>query len=97
MRKLVVALVAAVILFTAVPSFADFTTYPNGGMVIDLIYEDDIVVFEDGAGLTWSFFGIEDYEVGDLVACIFWDADTPNIFDDEILDVRYIGYVEQFE
>lgn len=95
--KKIILLLLAIFLITAASGKADYSVYPNGGLVIDLIPEDDIVVFEDGAGLVWSFYGIGDYEVGDLVACVFWDAGTPNIFDDEILDVRYIGYIEQFE
>ena len=66
-------------------------------MIVDLMPEEDIVVFVDGAGNEWSFFGIEDWEIGDLVACLVWDADTQEIFDDEILDVQYIGFIEQFE
>lgn len=92
-----VSLLVALLLLMAVPAFADFSVYPNGGIIVDLIPEDDVVIFEDGAGLNWAFYGIEDYGIGDLVACIFWDAGTETIFDDEIINVQYIGYVEQFE
>lgn len=95
--KKIILLLLTIFLITAASGKADYSVYPNGGLVIDVIPEDNIVIFEDGSGLTWSFYGVKNYEVGDLVACVFWDAGTPNIFDDEILDVRYIGYIEQFE
>ena len=95
--KLVSILLSLVLMFTAVPALGDFSVYPNGGIIVDLIPEEDLVVFEDGDGMSWVFYGVEDWDIGDLVACTFWDAGTEDIFDDEIIDVRYIGYVEQFE
>ena len=41
--------------------------------------------------MLWEFYGIEDYQIGDFVSCIVWDAGTQKIFDDEILDVVYAG------
>lgn len=94
MKKLLCLLI---VVFCLLSSSALADIYPNGGMIVDLVPEEDMVIFEDGTGTVWIFFGIEDWDIGDLVACVFWDAGTPEIFDDEILDVRYIGYVEQFE
>ena len=41
--------------------------------------------------MLWTFYGVEDYAIGDVVACIVWDAGTQKVYDDEIIDVVYAG------
>lgn len=87
--KKVVAVILVLISITSV-AYADF--YPRAGRIVEIDPVEDVVTFIDGAGLLWEFYGIEDYEVDDIVACIYWDADTPDsIFDDEIIAVEYAG------
>lgn len=66
--------------------------YAKTAIVYDLDYENDIVYISDSNGNAWSFTGIEDYELGDYVSIIMYDNDTPNIYDDIIVSVRYSGY-----
>lgn len=70
--------------------------YPRAGVVEVLDYEDDLVVVRDGIGQRWTFFGIDDWEVGDLCAMIMNDDGTPYcIYDDIIVSVRCCGTADQ--
>lgn len=94
-RRFVAVVVVALVLFVVVVNAVAVATaeiYPRAGRIVEINCSEDVVVFVDGAGFLWEFYGIEDYAVGDIVACVYWDADTPDtITDDEILDVQYAG------
>lgn len=55
--------------------------------------ENDAVVCYDAAGNSWVFHGIEDWEVGDVCSMLMNDKGTAEIYDDEIVSVRYGGHV----
>lgn len=69
---------------------------PLTAVIIDCNPRDDIVTVEDGGGNLWQFAGIEDYEPGDLVSMLMDGKNTPLIYDDEIISVRYAGWPELF-
>lgn len=70
------------------------TTYPACGIVYGLEYADDAVIVMTPDGELWEFYGCEDWAIGDICAMTFADAGIPNyIWDDEIIDVRYVGYI----
>lgn len=73
--------------------------YTRTGLIVDLDYTTDTVTVVDGVGLTWQFFGCEDYCVGDLVEMLFREAGKPQyIFDDVIVSTSYSGfYAEYFQ
>lgn len=54
--------------------------------------ENDVVSFVDANGFSWSFSGVDDWEIGDGVACVMDDNGTETIFDDEILSVNYFRF-----
>ena len=89
MKKVFILILVLVSLTTF--AAADFHVYPLTGKIVDFNYEEDLVLFVDGGGMLWEFYGIEDYQIGDFVSCIVWDVGTQKIFDDEILDVVYAG------
>lgn len=67
--------------------------YPRAMQITEFERETDTVVCEDATGLIWAFYGIEDWEIGDLVIATLDDNGTPNrMGDDIIVDVRYSGY-----
>lgn len=67
--------------------------YPNAGIITEIDEANDIVYFTDFSGNIWSFYGIEDLLEGDIVAVIMADKGKPEyIYDDEVVDIRYIGY-----
>lgn len=70
--------------------------YPLTALVVDFNEEEDVVICEDYAGNIWEFEGIEDWMEGDLVSLLMDSKGTPLIFDDEILLVRYSGWIGHY-
>ena len=71
-------------------------TYPETAMVIEIIKDEDTIVVECANGNRFAFFGIEDYEKGDLVSLIMHDNGTKIVYDDEIIKAEYAGYTDLF-
>ncbi len=67
------------------------TQYPRAGHVTALDRDADVVTWTDAAGLDWSFYGVEDWMIGDTVAAIMDDMGTQCVTDDEIVAVRFAG------
>ena len=66
--------------------------YPRGGTIVSIDDHNDVVTWKDCAGLYWSFYGVEDWMVGDYVSAIMDQNGTPHdITDDVIVDIRYAG------
>lgn len=85
-----VIVLAAILAFTAEKQQMQ---YPQSMTVIGLDEEADTVYVETFEGLVYTFHGVEDYALGDIVACIMDDAGTPDyVLDDIILKARYAGY-----
>ncbi len=91
---LVLAIILLLICLWPIKANADsYHNYPNAGIITELDEVNDVVYFTDFSGNTWSFYGIEDLLEGDLIAVIMADIGKTNyIYDDEVIDVRYIGY-----
>ena len=89
MKKLVIITIAVLMLLVPFVSFAESELYAKSGKVVELDEENDIVTFIDCNGFLWSFYGVEDWNVGDWCAVIFNTMGTDTIFDDEIVSVRY--------
>lgn len=87
------------ILFTLLVTFpiARAETYPQT-FVVDLVnHEQNYMVLVDFNGNEWIWEGIEDFNCGDIVAAIMEERGTPTIYDDEIVKIRYTGYMEGWE
>lgn len=65
--------------------------YPKTMKVETINVTENLVTLIDGNGFKWGFEGVEDWSVGDIVACTMYDNNTETIFDDEIIDMRYGG------
>lgn len=71
--------------------------YPQTAVVIDTNLATDTVTVETFSGLTYEFYGVEDWLYGDICSLIMSDSGTPDsVLDDEILKIRYSGYVENY-
>ena len=79
------ALLVALMLSTGI------NIYPVAGVVTEVDRETDTVTFST-YGNAFSFYGCEDWEVGDGIAAIMSDNGTEEIYDDEIISVRYEVY-----
>ena len=68
--------------------------YPMMGVVTEVNYATDTVTIVDFNGNEWEFSECEDWFVGDVCASIMSDNGTPLIFDDEIVQVKYDGWLD---
>ena len=68
--------------------------YPLSGIVVAVIPENDIIVIQDYNGNMWEWSGIEDWYEGDIAAMIMYDNYTESIYDDEIIDIMYSGWIQ---
>ena len=67
--------------------------YSMGGVIVETSYANDMVTFRDFNGNLWQFQGVEDFSVNDCVSVIMDSKKTPEIRDDEIISVRYDGWL----
>ena len=74
----------------------EWNIYPATGIVTEICYEADYVVFETCNGNAFSFYGVEDWAEGDLVSALMCDNGTPYVTDDFIVgDPLYAGYIPE--
>jgi hypothetical protein len=71
------------------PRYAASNLYSKVGMITRLDAAKDEVIFTDTRGMVWSFFGVEDWQEGDLLCAIFYDADTIDPYDDSVIGATY--------
>ena len=92
MKKLVLLALAVVLVLAGFSSCVDERNlYPLTVRVYDVDESRNLVTCVDYAGNLWSFEDVEDWETGDLVSLLMNDRNTPVVFDDEIVKVRYAG------
>lgn len=65
--------------------------YAKTTVVQTIDRENDTVVVKDSNGNTWTFTGVEDWEVNDVCSCLMDTKGTPSIYDDEIVSTQYDG------
>lgn len=63
--------------------------YANIGIIYEIDKNNDLVYFTDGVN-NWSFYGVEDWQLNDVVLVVMHDNNTQNtIKDDVIVSIRY--------
>lgn len=63
--------------------------------VIALDHESDVVTVEDFNGNAWTFYGVEDWQIGDFASLLMDNNGTPEtIYDDVITMAHYAGIFE---
>lgn len=70
--------------------------YPRAYIVTDINNAENTVTISDVNGFTYKFEGVEDYVIGDIVACIMYSGKDEYIFDDEIIYHRCAGHITYF-
>lgn len=98
MKSLLSSLLVAILVFcvftsTLAENFNLDNFYPAAAIIVEVNYKTDLVICVDAAGLYWTFEGVEDLQVGDLLSFIMFDNGTPIVYDDEIISYYYSGYV----
>lgn len=88
MKKLIVTMILTILLVTCI-AYANAEQYSTLFKVIDLNWENDLVIFVDCVGFEWVWEGIEDIEIGDIFSAIMDTCGTEEIFDDKIIDIKY--------
>jgi len=63
--------------------------YAKSAIVTHVDHVADLVTIQDSNGFCWQFKGCEDWQVGDNCACIMNDNTTQQIYDDEIISIKY--------
>ena len=64
--------------------------YPAAGIVRGFSEKDNVVFVKTNDGRVWSFYGIEDWEVGDICLMVMHDDGVRGYIDDDsIISVRY--------
>lgn len=71
--------------------------YSRVGTVCAIDEVRNSVLVVDGVNFKWEFFGVEDWEVGDMVSMIMDDNGTDFIEDDIIIDVTFVGFPDWYE
>lgn len=95
MKKAIIATLITVTITAPVHG----AVYPHMGEVTAVhtkanVYE---ITFEDGVGRSWSWFDDSgDWFIGDFVAVIMDDNGTLTVYDDSVLDTKYVGYADLF-
>jgi len=104
MKKFIITLTALLTILVAVASAAGANNVlPNithlrtrAAVVVDVDYDADLVTLEDACGLTWQFYGCEDWTEDDIAELLMWDHGTSEtILDDVILRATYSGYTTE--
>ena len=100
MTKLIALINALIAMLTAfvgtLSKPADENLYALTTQVVQVDYENDVVVCQDFNGDLWEFEGCEDWLYGDIASMVMNDKGTPEKYDDEIVSVRYGGWLDGF-
>ena len=67
--------------------------YPHTMVVTEIDTKSDLVTATDFTGHEWSFYGIEDWHIGDICSCIMNDNGTESVKDDVITNIKYNGNI----
>ena len=70
--------------------------YPATAVITYVDYTTDTVVVTNATGYNYTFEGIEDLEVGDVMSLVMYSNGTPwFIPDDQVVSARYAGFVAE--
>lgn len=94
-RIAIVGLIALLMfVMCAMVVHAENAIYPDVGVITEIDEEQDLVYITSLDGNMWVYEGIEDLMIGDILAIIFDTMGTKCIYDDQIIQIKYCGYIE---
>lgn len=99
MNKVLITLLIAALFFTmclivGAQAEGQNGLYPTAGIVRNVDHFADMIYIVTFDGQEWAYEGAEDWAVGDIIAMLMDDMGTELIYDDEIVAVNYLGWVE---
>ena len=62
--------------------------YANIGVIYEIDKNNDLVYFTDGVN-NWSFYGVEDWQLNDVVLVVMYNNNTDTVKDDIIINCKY--------
>ena len=62
--------------------------YANIGKVYEIDKNNDLVYFTDGVN-NWGFYGVDDWQLNDVVLVVMYNNNTDTVKDDIIINCRY--------
>lgn len=100
MKRVLAGLVAGLVV-TSVPATTttesiNIPNYSITTLVVEVDYESDIVTVVDFNRNYWQFAGCEDWFEGDICTCTMDANGTEIIYDDEIINTRYCGWIDEW-
>lgn len=95
MKKVIIALMLAAMMFVmcVMVAHGEEQYYALVGVVVELDARENVVYVEDFNGNIWGFDGCEDWAIGDVAGMVIDTIGTENIYDDEIVNVTYNGWI----
>ena len=99
MDKILITLLIAALFFTmclivSAQAEGQHELYPTAGIVRNVDHFADMIYIVTFDGQEWAYEGAEDWAIGDIIAMLMDDMGTELIYDDEIVTVNYLGWVE---
>ena len=75
------------------PNHDNINVYALSMAVVEVDEKCNVVTCVDTSGNEWAFDDVADWHRGDLVSAIMSDMGTLQIYDDEIISVKYDGII----
>ena len=92
MKTIISILSLLVIAFFCFAIVLYYFCYPMTGFIVEIDYDQDLIVIEDANGFLWEWQGIEDYSINDIVSMLMFSNFSKTIFDDSIILIRFSGF-----
>lgn len=89
MKKLLI-IILAIAIIACTCSCGKSTLYPETGKVVEIC--NDEVVVETCTGNLFTFYGAEDWFIGDCVSLTMDSCGTQRVTDDIIIDAHYSAW-----
>lgn len=87
---IIISIIAMIFISLFIASEVNRSRLYPAVMVVEKIDEiKDTITFMDGNGSFWQYEGVEDFQEGDICSMIMDDKGTPEIKDDEIVQLKY--------
>jgi len=95
MKKLIIILIVVIVLALCLFACQRMVVehlYPATMLVLEIDRSSDTVLMATESGHAYAFYGVEDYEVDDILSVLMFDSFSPYVQDDRVITVQYSGF-----